>query len=373
MDLLFTPRRESVLNVYDEIVRTYRGKEHYLFDVLCAIVPTFIKPDNSRDYSKALVDFRSNLNFTSILGLQRIFKIIEGLLSAQYEDSDSFILENLVPKLQFYTVDSATKIVLNERKHYAAEWSVPVKSFGQDEQQIIQLDLFDYNQNEIVPVYIVEYVKGAVLLYSQGLLKGACALMTIAMEATLRDVLATKGYSYMTGASSDDQYEFANAVVDLNTEKDKFTICVTAENVKTVADYCVANPDDTSQNIRIKRKKNRRNDNFELNIRNCDNLVDYLSSATVETPGRKTISGLGAALDIARNQERLIEVALLPSDMDTIFTGIRNNLIHLSGAGLNAAQIQDQTLLEFVNDRNRVFDLISFVPQFINAKYKQIM
>lgn len=110
-----------------------------------------------------------------------------------------------------------------------------------------------------------------------------------------------------------------------------------------------------------------------MNIRNCDNRIDYFSSSNVQTPGQKTISGLGAALDIARNHESLIEVTLLPSDMDAIFTGIRNNLIHLSGAGLNAAQIQDQALLDFVSDRNRVFDLISFVPQFINTKYKQIM
>lgn len=135
---------------------------------------------------------------------------------ANYEVGDTFTLENLIPKLRFDTDDSATKIVFNEKQHYAAEWSVPVRSFGQDEQQVIQLDLFDCGQNEIVPSYIVEYVKGAVLLYSQGLLKGACALMTIAMEATLRDILATKGYSYMTGTSSDDQYAFTDAVVDLN-------------------------------------------------------------------------------------------------------------------------------------------------------------
>jgi hypothetical protein len=219
MNLLFMPRKESVLSVYDEIVKVYRGKEHYHFDALCYIVPTFSRPNDSREYSSALNDFKGNLSFTNIYGLSRLLKIIEKLVTTTYDDGDSFILENLVPKLRFITNDSATDIVLNEKKHYAAEWSVPVSSFGQDEQQIIQLDLFDCEQNEIVPSYIVEYVKGAVLLYSQGLLKGACALMTIAMEATLRDILATRGYSYVTGTSSDDQYAFANAVVDVNAER----------------------------------------------------------------------------------------------------------------------------------------------------------
>ena len=373
MNLLFTPRNESILYVYDEIVKVFRGKEHYLFDVLCNVVPTFTMPDNTRDYSNALISFKVNLNLIRTTGLQRMFKIIEGLINIQYDEGDAFILEYLIPKLCFLTDDSATKIVFNERRHFAAEWSVPVSSFGQDEQQVIQLDLVDCGQNEIVPIYIVEYVKGAVLLYSQGLLKGACALMTIAMEATLRDILATRGYSYVSGTSTDDQYEFSHAVVDVNDERDKYTVSITSGNTKSIIDYCVENTNTTSHNIRIKRKKYGRSGNFELNIRDCDELIDYFSSNNIDTPGQRTISGLGAALEIARNVERIIEVSLLPPDMDTIFTGIRNNLIHLSGAGLIAAQLQDQTLVEFVSNRNKVFDLINFVPQFINVKYKQIV
>lgn len=373
MDLLFTPRKESILSVYDEIVKVYRGNEHYLFDVLCSVVTTFQKPDSARDYNSALATFKGNLSMPSIFGLQCMLKIIAGLIDTRYDDSDSFILENLIPKLCFDTDDSATKIVFNEKRHYAAEWNVPVKSFGQDEMQRIQLDLMDYMQSEIVPNYIVEYVKGSVLLYSQGLLKSACALMTIAMEATLRDVLATKGYSYVSGTSSDEQYAFAEAVVDVAPEKDKFTISLISGNTKSITHYCTEHLSATQQNVRIKRKRYHRNGKYELNIRGCDDLIDYFSSSEITTPGIKTISGLGAALDIARNKERIIEVALLPPDMDTIFVGIRNNLIHLSGAGLNAAQIQNQALADFVRDRNKVFDLINFVPQFINTKYKQIV
>ncbi len=121
MNLLFTPRKESVLSVYNEIVKVYRGKEHYLFDVLCSIVPTFSRPDDSREYSSALNNFKGNLNFTSINGLQCIFKIIEKLVTTTYNDDESFILESLGPKLRFITDDLATDIVFNEKKHFAAE------------------------------------------------------------------------------------------------------------------------------------------------------------------------------------------------------------------------------------------------------------
>lgn len=179
-------------------------------------------------------------------------------------------------------------------------------------------------------------------------------------------------YVYETGTSSDDQYAFANAVVDVNSERDKFTLSFAEGDIKSITEYCTVNSITTSQNIRIKGKRYGRDGKFELSIRNCDGLIDYFSSSEVATPGQKTISGLGAPLDIARNRERIIEVTLLPQDMDIIFTGIRNNLIHLSGAGLSTAQFQDQKLEEFVNDRNKVFDLISFVPQFINAKYREL-
>jgi len=372
MELLFRPRQESILETFDEIVRVYRGKEHYLFKVIEVLVPDFIVPQKSKDYDTSLAEFKSSLRFSSIIGFERLLKLIEGLINCIYDECDLFILETLLPKLRLATDDSKTCIVFNDKKYFAAEWNVPVWSFGQEEQQIIHLDLFDYTQTEFVPIYIVEYVKGAVLLYSQGLLKGACALMTIAMEATLRDILAQRGYTYVTNSSSDDQYSFTDAIIDVNSEQDKFTLSISHSGVKSISEYCIANENSTQKVTRIRRKKYNNNGKFELNIRDCDDLVEYFSSSEIVMHGQKTISGLGAALNIARNREKIIEVALLPKDMDAVFTGIRNNLIHLSGAGLSTAQVQDQKLEEFVNDRNKVFDLISFVPQFINAKFREL-
>jgi len=371
MELLFRPRQESILKVFEEIVKVYRGNEYYLFNVIKEIDPEFSTPNTPTDFSAAFDTYKSSLRFSNIIGLERLVKIIGGLINCTYDEYDSFILENLLPKLRFATDDSETLIVVNDKKYFAAEWSVPVKSFGQDEQQIIHLDLFDYTQADIVPIYIVEYVKSSVLLYSQGLLKGACALMTIAMETTLRDILAQKGYTYVAKSSSDDQYSFTEFIVDVNSEKDMYTLTIPQNEVKSISEYCMGNIS-TKKIARIRRKKYGNKGKFELIIRDCDDFIEYFSSGKIETPAQKTISGLGAALNIARNQENIINVALLPKDMDEIFVGIRNNLIHLSGAGLSAAQVQDQKVDEFVNDRNKVFDLISFVPQFINAKFREL-
>jgi len=372
MDLLFRPRQESILEVFEEIVKVYRGNERYLFSAIKEVDPEFMVPESRSDYATSLDDFKSLLRFSSIKGLERLFKIIEALVRCNYDEHDSNTLEALLPKLRFSTNDSKTCIVFNDKKYFAAEWNVPVWSFGQEEQQIIHLDLFDYTQTEIVPIYIVEYVKGAVLLYSQGLLKRACALMTIAMEATLRDLLAQRGYTYVMKSSSDDQYSYTEVIIDVNPEQNKFTLSYPHCGVKSISEYCIINKDSTQKVARIRRKKYGNSGKFELNIRDCENLVEYFSTSEIDTPGQKTISGLGAALNIARNQEKIIKATLLPKDMDAIFTGIRNNLIHLSGAGLSTAQVQDQKLEEFLNDKNKVFDLISFVPQFINEKFREL-
>lgn len=42
--------------------------------------------------------------------------------------------------------------------------------------------------------------------------------------------------------------------------------------------------------------------------------------------------------------------------------------MHLSGAGLDAAQIQEQTLNDFLNNRYQVFDLIQNIPHLISKK-----
>lgn len=374
MDLLFTPKPESVQTVYNEIINAFNGREHYLFNSLKVLDENFTPPTLTQDFENAFEDFRTYFKLTNITGFNNLIKVIEKLFGLTYDPADNQILNNLIPKLKFDTYDSFTKIILTEQKYFAAEWKFTVdRGFAQHHEQSIFLDLFDISQNYVMPLYIVEYVRSSVQLYTQGLSKSACALMTIAMEATLRDILNPKGYTFLINASSDDQYKFSEAIIDLNTAKDKYTISFTDTSIKQISDYIVANPTITSKPIKIKRKINHNTGKAELIIRNCDDLFEYFSSSVVDIPGQKTISGLGAALDIARNREGLIEAALLPKDMDDIFKRIRNNLIHLSGDGLSAASVNDQKLIDFLNNGNKVLDLISYVPQFINKKYRQLI
>ncbi len=372
MDLLFTPKKESILSVFTNITRIYRGREHYIFDAIGSLDINFSQPASPRDYSIALEEFKSHFNYANINGLSKFFKIIKYLIEIPYDEHDGYLLRDLIASIRLTTDDAATTIIMNERRIYTAEWSVRAPSLGQDENQIIQLELFDCDQNTIVPIYVVEYVKSAVLLYSQQLSKCACALMTIATEATLRDILRTRGYQYTSGSSSDDQYCFTDAVVDVTDKKDKFTISSTAPLIKSVSDYCVENSVSTIKNIKIKRRIYNRNGKFELVIRNCGDIYEYFSSSQIETLAKRSISGFGTALHIARTLEHIIEPALLPLDMDDILTGIRNNLVHLSGAGLDAAQIQEQTLNDFLNNRYKVFDLIQNIPYLISKKYAEL-
>lgn len=90
--------------------------------------------------------------------------------------------------------------------------------------------------------------------------------------------------------------------------------------------------------------------------------------------GKRNVTGLGAALAIARNDERFLTPDILPMDLDKVLITIRNNLVHLSRESLLVSlEGTDQTLNDFISDSNRVFALLSYIPPFITKQYNELL
>jgi hypothetical protein len=97
-------------------------------------------------------------------------------------------------------------------------------------------------------------------------------------------------------------------------------------------------------------------------------------------PGRRSVTGLGAALDIARNTERCLTPAHLPLDFDSVLKAVRNNLIHLSGDALATPlqEFDDQlagggfTLRHFLEREDMLLDFVTTIPRFVNEQYLQL-
>src|SRR6185369_11054107 len=74
--------------------------------------------------------------------------------------------------------------------------------------------------------------------------------------------------------------------------------------------------------IRIRRKAN--GNRLDLVVLADQVVVDHWSSSIISQPAQHTISGLGAALNIARNIESLITSEDLPPDFDNVIQVVRN-------------------------------------------------
>ena len=106
-------------------------------------------------------------------------------------------------------------------------------------------------------------------------------------------------------------------------------------------------------------------------------VVDEVHDFTVQPANPMSLGGLGEALDVARNKEKIISPSDLPPDMDEILKAVRNNLIHLSNESLETdltkiSTLSVATVREFVANEELVFDLISDVPEFINNQYVKL-
>lgn len=225
----------------------------------------------------------------------------------------------------------------------------------------------------IVSLPIIHFIRQAIDAFHKKMYSVSLALMSIALEGTLRDALHVKGIGYNPGAPSTDVYEIRemNVYKDANGYRVDFPVTMP----KIPADYLNAPGDPTYRTVKIKRVE--RNGKTILEIRDCDDLADYWSSDVVVTTGSPQVSGLGAALNIGRNRLRIITPIDLPPDLDRPIQAVRNNLIHFSDAALNETVIQDDngndvSLADFLKDDVRVQDTVCSICETINSIYTKI-
>ncbi|MNL21584.1 hypothetical protein D3C87_1428820 [compost metagenome] len=125
------------------------------------------------------------------------------------------------------------------------------------------------------------------------------------------------------------------------------------------------------------RRVIKRNNRMFLEIKNVGEIIDFWSSDVVETPGEVQVSGLGAAISIARGELNILTPVDLPTDLDQTIQSVRSNLIHSSNAALSNHVMYDHegnpiTLGEFLKNRNRVFDAVCAIGDTINKIYNKI-
>lgn len=239
-----------------------------------------------------------------------------------------------------------------------------------DEYISIPLRKSSITQKDIVPHYLIQYVNQAITAYENENYLTALSLISIALEGALRDALAVKGYTYTYGLPTNDSYEIKNAEISAN--QNGYNIEFQDAMPRTNNDF-LSEANQNAPHI-VKVKRIQKSNKWFLEIRDVDYLKEFWSSGVVSQQGQINITGLGAALRVARDVygANILDATILATDIDGVIQQVRNNLIHLSGDAITSNIVAvGMSLEDFASDQARVFDTISSICDAIDKLYSK--
>jgi len=361
-------KRKTVTDRYDKIVELFNGDQVKLLDaaeIAFSNDPTpFIKsPD---DIEPQLLNIRNRVNrIFDNYGRNILVKWIEALHNGINSNGGAMGVseENFIEECYLFIEDN-----IEVRLIPSGKWVMEWKLSSQDEEEIIGLTIRDISigNDDIIPDYIIQYVNQAINAYKNKHYLTSLSLISIALEGTLRDMLEEKGYSYVQGVSSVDGYE--SKKMEIFPATDGFEIKFPDTMPRDHLDFLQEASAIIPNQVKIKRIKKK--GKWRLEIRNADYLIDFWSSNNIDSVGQPNITGLGAALRMARNGASFLDNTILPEDTDDLIQQVRNNLIHLSGVALNTMiDNVGMTLRDFSSNQALVFDTLWSVSGAIDQLY----
>lgn len=308
---------------------------------------------------------------TNNYGRNLLIKIIEELNQDLYTNGGAIGVTqvDLVSTFEHSSL-FGYKLLFKENNSWKFKWDVQLHEYPDQ----IELTVRDksISSDDIIPPYVLQYVIQSLSSFNQKSYLTSLALISIALEGTLRDALSEKGYTYIFGRPENDTYGIIDMDVSLNPGGNGYLVNFNGDTESSAVSYVAADGVATSETVRVKRVL--RAGRWFLEIRDVDNLKEYWSSNHVTQAGSVNIGGLGKALKVARYDEGILDGATLPSDTDEIIQKVRNNLIHLSGDALTAAisDTNNETLETFVSSQIKVYDVISSICNTIEGLYTKI-
>ncbi|MGX9759020.1 hypothetical protein [Pseudomonas viridiflava] len=284
--------------------------------------------------------------------------------------------QDLLDRLRIETEQPDETISLSADMRWIVEWPVSLPANGPEAR--MSCEWLARPWGAVVPPYVVNYLSSAATARRQKRNDAAVALLSIAAEATLRDVLSSHGYSFTHGAVSKDVYAYSRAQVTADTATGTYIVKFHDPMPLGVTDFSDSFADAPVE-IKLKRVlKNISGTRVDLNIVAPNPLHEHWTTATVETAGVPTVGGLGVALEIARNQLACVTAEDLALDFDEVLQAVRNNLVHLSGAALDTPLPRFDVLQsgfalrDFLLNDLLVQDFVAAISRFVTTQYVKL-
>ncbi|MBN2228638.1 MAG: hypothetical protein JW779_03520 [Candidatus Thorarchaeota archaeon] len=377
---------EAFGRVYSDVRQILSGYDALIFNAMAEVTRNELHPfvitndpnEYERKHQEVIGECSSRLYRRFEIVLDLLTTIYSSVVQQQIVISKPQ-LDDLLSRMIFgldqentcrISLDSDSKLC------WTIEWEVSVDYQGFQATTWVPVNVHRKEWGEVTPSYIVEYVNSAIELYRQHLYGSALALLSIAFEAALRDYLfIARGYSYQPRASNRDVFAYTDAEINCDIVNGYYTVRFPNSMPRTIYDFDLAQAGQ-SMRVQIRRKYNTDGRRLDLMLL-APALLDYWSSNVVDLPGTRTISGLGAALDIARNREKILTPQDLSLLFDNVIESIRNNLVHSSEGAITTQfpQFNDRVrgrpynFEDFLKDDELVYDLVKNIPKSVSKLY----
>ncbi|MGA9347488.1 MAG: hypothetical protein WBW48_01625 [Anaerolineae bacterium] len=271
MKLIFHIPTQNLIDTYTRVRRVLRGNDEVIFQSMEAVTQDrrnpFILPANPGEFEQKHEEIMRQLDYPNVLGgretaislMEEIGRRIQsgGVVGVSADD----VLDEVV----FKTSRSSVAVRLNQDLRWAAEWIILSPILGVDEPRPVLLEIYATIWGEVVPTYVIEYVSNAIHAYHQGMRTVATVLLSIAVEATLRDVLETRGYTFNPGASPVDVFSYACA--DVGVAGNSYTLTFRQPMSRSPAQFPQSTGGDPTVEVRVRRViKWRRGNRVDLSI-----------------------------------------------------------------------------------------------------------
>ena len=365
-------KRSVLLETFDTIVALYNSDKIKVLNAASSALTSGLNPfiSNTGPIAPQLATLRHKIRQTGAnQGRDALILLVEALHSdLTRQGAIGVNIDNFCQILTF-DIDKDVKLKYLSNGSWNLEWMLHTP---QDDEYIsIPLRKVGVSQDDIVPHYLIQYVNQAITAYENENYLTALSLISIALEGTLRDALASKGYTYTNRTPTNDTYEIKRA--EISSNQNGYNIEFQDVMPRAHNDFLSEADQNAPHLVRVKRFQ--KNSSWFLEFRDVDYLKEFWSSDVISQQGQVNITGLGAALRVARDVHgaNILDATVLATDIDDVIQQVRNNLIHLSGDAITSnIRAVGMSLEDFASDQARVFDTISSISDAIEKLYSGI-
>lgn len=342
------------------------------------VLPSLVSPGDIESGHQMAANMLTR--YSRLLDYQELFFLtLEELLSRLKTRGLDPLCERLL-ELATLSFRDEFKVRLTESAEWQTFWRLsPVANSLTSDYQI-SISVFSRSSGDIVPWDVFQYVRSGILLYRQGAFATSLALLAIAVEATLRDVLSSRGYGFVPRASREAEYAATEA--EVMAHDSSYLITFRKPMPRAPSELPASSGGRLPAEVTLRRKKPRGESRYDITLTCPVFLVDHLAPDTVVREAmNKSIGSLGEALEIARHREGVLHPTDLPTDVDPILKQLRNNLVHFSRDSLSvelrpnpkSSDPVQFTLRDFLNANDKIFDLVTIIPDFVSRQYLRLL